>query len=121
MKLCIPIMEDHGLKSVISDHFGGAPFFMIVDTENNGPQTIKNENEHHAHGMCQPIKSLSGYEIDAVVCSGIGAGALNKLNASGIKVFKSSRGKVEDLLTAFNQGGLPEFTPGTTCSHHGNH
>jgi predicted Fe-Mo cluster-binding NifX family protein len=121
MKLCIPVSRDQGLKSAVSAHFGGAPYFVIVDTEDSGLKTVKNENEHHAHGMCHPLKSLSGHDIDAVVCSGIGAGALGKLNASGIKVFQGSHQTVEDLLAAFKKEGLPEFSPGTVCTHHGCH
>lgn len=121
MKLCIPTSDDLGLKSGISGHFGSAPFFLIVDTESGSPQSVKNQNEHHSHGMCQPLKALAGQEIDAVVCTGIGAGALNKLNDSGIKVFKAEGSSVEELLTAFKENKLPEFTAHSVCTTHGCH
>lgn len=121
MKLCIPVSQDLGLKSAISGHFGGAPLFVIIDTETGSLQSVKNQNEHHSHGMCHPLKSLAGHEIDAVVCVGIGAGALNKLNASGIKVFKSDGKTVEDLVGAFKNSSLSEFSPNTVCTTHDCH
>jgi len=121
MKICIPTSQDLGLRSVVGEHFGGAPIFLIVDTETSEFKSAKNQNEHHAHGMCQPLKSLAGHEIDAVVCAGIGAGALNKLNSSGIRVFKTGGGTVEELLPAFQSNSLPEFTTRSVCAHHGCH
>ncbi|MBU1355515.1 MAG: NifB/NifX family molybdenum-iron cluster-binding protein [Candidatus Edwardsbacteria bacterium] len=121
MKLCIPTSDDLGLKSAISGHFGGAPFFLIVDTETGSLQSVKNQNEHHSHGMCQPLKSLAGHEIDAVVCAGIGAGALNKLNASGIKILKATGKTVEQLVAAFKNNSLPEFSAITVCTTHDCH
>ncbi len=41
MKVCIPTSDDLGLKSAISGHFGGAPFFLIVDTDNRLPAVGK--------------------------------------------------------------------------------
>jgi len=121
MKICIPTSQDLGLRSAVSEHFGGAPVFLIVDTETSEIRPVKNQNEHHAHGMCQPLKSLAGHEIDAVVCAGIGAGALNKLNSSGIRVFKSGGGTVEELLSALKGNSLPEFSAQSVCAHHGCH
>lgn len=121
MKICIPTSDDLGLKSAISGHFGGAPFFLIVDTDSESLQSVKNQNEHHSHGMCQPLKSLAGHEIDAVVCTGIGAGALNKLNASGIKVFKAEGKTVEELVAASKNNSLPEFSAKTVCTTHDCH
>lgn len=121
MKLCIPTNDDNGLESSVCEHFGGAPFFMIADTETGAVTSLVNHNEHHAHGMCQPLKSLAGHVVDAVVCSGIGAGALNKLNASGIKVLMASGRTVRDLLDTHKKNSLPEFQPGSVCAHHGCH
>ncbi len=121
MKICIPTSDDLGLKSSISGHFGGAPFFLIVDTETSELTPVKNQNQHHSHGMCQPLKSLAGHEIDAVVCTGIGAGALNKLNASGIKVLKATGTTVEQLVAAYKSNSLPEFPDQTVCTTHSCH
>jgi len=119
MRICIPIDEDKGLASPICSHFGSAPAFLLVDTEDESCRALPNRNHHHSHGMCMPLASLQGEELDAVVVSGIGGGALNKLNAAGIGVYLSNRSNVAETLAAFKEGMLEEVTPGTACSHHG--
>ena len=82
MNICIPISEEKGLESPVCRHFGSAPAFMIVDTEGGEPRTVPNLNQHHAHGMCQPLRALAGEKLDAIVVGGIGAGAVQKLQAA---------------------------------------
>jgi predicted Fe-Mo cluster-binding NifX family protein len=121
MKLCIPVLASKGLKSTVSPHFGGAPYFIIVDTENNAVEEVQNQNEHHAHGMCHPLKSLQGILIDAMICSGIGAGALNKLHQAGIKVYNASGETVEELVNNFKGNKMEEINPDEVCRNHGCH
>ena len=42
MQICIPVVEDKGLQSRVSAHFGSAPAFMIVDTESGACRAIAN-------------------------------------------------------------------------------
>ena len=121
MNICIPITRDNGLQSPVSPHFGSAPIFMIVDTENGSCQAIANRNlHHHAHGMCQPLEQLAGQSVDAMVVGGIGMGALGKLKAASIRVFFSEHPTVEKTVAAFQAGRLREVAPATACAHHGN-
>jgi len=119
MNLCIPVLKDEGLQSRVSGHFGSAPMFMLVDTETSQTTIIDNQNDHHQHGMCMPLQSLAGHDIDSVVVGGIGMGALNKLLAANIKVFQSHLPTVEQTLAAFQQGALQEVSPQTACAGHG--
>jgi len=118
MNLCIPITEDKGLQSPVSGHFGSAPLFAVVDPETGAFRTITNLNAHHSHGACQPLATLAGEGVDAVVVSGIGAGALSKLQASGVRVFLSEQPTVEAVAAAFKTGTLRLATPATACAHH---
>ena len=52
-------------------------------------RAIPNRNEHHAHGMCQPLVAIQGEDIGGIVVGGIGMGALNKLHDGA--GFKSTR------------------------------
>ena len=65
MHICIPVLDDRGLDSQVSAHFGSAPGFMIVDTESGSCRLIGNGNQHHAHGMCQPLAALAGEPVTA--------------------------------------------------------
>jgi len=119
MNICIPVDEDKGLQSQVCAHFGSAPAFMIVDTDTGACRAIVNGNQHHGHGMCMPLQSLRGERIDGMVVGGIGMGALNKLNASNIKVYVSEHATVGEVVIASKAGRLKLMQPGMACAQHG--
>lgn len=118
MNLCLPVTRNLGLKSPVSAHFGSAPLFLVVDTATGTCREIPNRNEHHAHGMCQPLESLAGERFDGIVVGGIGQGALSKLQATGVRVFRANAGTVEDAIAALTSGALQEVTPASACAGH---
>jgi predicted Fe-Mo cluster-binding NifX family protein len=91
---------------------------MIVDTDSNDCRAIPNQNQHHAHGMCQPLAVLQGEQIDGMVVGGIGMGALNKLNAASIQVFVSNYATVAETIAAYKAGTLQVMQPGMACAGH---
>jgi predicted Fe-Mo cluster-binding NifX family protein len=119
MKVCFAVKEFKGLDSEVYGHFGSAPSFALIDTESGNVSEIVNADKEHTHGQCSPIKALGGSDIDGVVVGGIGGGALGKLAALGIDVFKASASTVQDNLTIMNKDGLPKFMPNMTCGGHG--
>jgi len=119
MKVCFPVSKVEGLESEVYGHFGSAPAFIVVDTENDNIITIKNGDQDHEHGMCNPVKALNNQHIDALVVSGIGAGALTKLNQQGITVFQAKAQKVRENIRLLQDRNLPEFMPQHTCAGHG--
>ncbi len=119
MNVCIPVLKDEGLQSRLSAHFGSAPMFLLLDTDTNQTTAVRNDNAHHAHGMCHPLGILAGHPVDAVVVGGIGMGALNKLKAANIRVYQSSLRTVAETLTAFQAGSLPEVDTSAACAAHG--
>ncbi len=117
MNLCIPVTEGKRLQSPVSGHFGSAPFFAIVDRDTGACRIVPNRDAQHSHGACQPLASLAGEGVDAVVVGGIGAGALSKLQAAGVSVFLSEEPTVEAVLAALKAGTLQLATPATSCAH----
>jgi predicted Fe-Mo cluster-binding NifX family protein len=126
MRVCFPVQHDEGFESKVYNHFGSAPLFVIVDTEKNVAGMIKNRDQHHVHGACNPIQALDNQNIDAVVVGGIGAGALGKLNQSGIKVYRAQSQTIKENIALFASQALTEFTlqgccggqsHGDTCAH----
>lgn len=118
MKVCFPTETVEGLESRVYGHFGSAPGFVIVDTETRAIEEIDNQDLHHAHGLCQPIKALGGRDVDAVAVGGIGMGALMKLQAQGIKVYRAAEGTVAENVGLIRERKLPEFEAGLTCAGH---
>ncbi len=121
MKICVPTETNEGVNALVYGHFGSAPYFTIYDTQTNTAEVIDNANQHHAHGMCQPMGALTGKNVDAVVTGGMGARAVQKLNEGGVKVYRAIPGTVADIAGQFTKGGLEELTVHNACSHHGCH
>jgi predicted Fe-Mo cluster-binding NifX family protein len=68
--------------------------------------------------MCQPLKALGGFKVDAVVVAGIGMGALMKLQAQGIKVYRGAEGTIQQNIDLIQDGKLPQFSEEHTCAGH---
>ncbi|MEA4827894.1 MAG: NifB/NifX family molybdenum-iron cluster-binding protein [Clostridium sp.] len=121
MKVCIPVKENKGVESIPYNHFGSAPYFIIYDTESKEIKTIENGDLNHAHGMCQPLKALSGEKVDVVLVGGIGAGAINKLKSQSIKVCRVVEGTIEENIELLKEDKLVEFSINNICSNHDCH
>lgn len=119
MKVCVPVSENNGLRSSVYSHFGSAPMFMLVDTDNGAVTPLENGNQHHAHGMCQPLAALAGHPVEVVLVGGIGRGALMKLEAGGIQVYLANEGTVEQAVQQLKAGLLRRVTVNDACGGHG--
>ncbi|OGV48082.1 MAG: hypothetical protein A2X49_12775 [Lentisphaerae bacterium GWF2_52_8] len=123
MRICIPTSTSEGKKAAVNGHFGSTPFFAILDSDSAAIEFIENPNQHHSHGMCQPLSYLAGKDIDVVICEGMGARAVQKLKDAGIKAFRGTRkyGNVEELFEAFKKGEMEEISIENACMEHDCH
>ncbi len=121
MRVCIPTKTNAGQQAEVHDHFGSAPYFTIYDMQEDICEIVDNSNRHHAHGACHPLDVLDDKSINAVICSGMGKRAIEKLNEAGIRVYRASGAKVEEIVKEYHVGGLEEITAKTACGHHGCH
>jgi predicted Fe-Mo cluster-binding NifX family protein len=119
MKIAFPVLEDAGMDSTVYTHFGSAPVFLIVDPANSAVTSVKNRDQHHAHGACNPMRALDDQRVDAVVVGGIGAGALAGMSRMGISVHRSQAATVKENLALLASCGLPVIGPHGTCGGHG--
>jgi predicted Fe-Mo cluster-binding NifX family protein len=124
MKLCFPVAHDRGLDSHIHPHFGSTPIFLVVDTETGATRSIANGSCEHEHGHCDPLAALAGADVNAIVVSGIGAGALERLRAADVDVYFSGPMTVATALAAIRGRVLRPMRPedalarGLGCGHH---
>jgi predicted Fe-Mo cluster-binding NifX family protein len=89
---------------------------MVFDTDQQEQGVVSAATA----GSCQcgsPL--LANLEVDAVVCGGIGAGAMQRLSKRGITVYATEASTVAESLKLLNQGGLTELVPGTCNANHG--
>jgi len=118
MKVCFAVQKDDGVESVIYGHFGSAPAFIVVDTELDKAVTVSNRDLNHVHGACNPIQAIGGLKPDAVVVGGIGAGAINRLNAEGVRVYRAAAETVKQNLALLKESKLPELSVQNACAGH---
>jgi len=121
MNICVPVENSDGLKSKVYGHFGSAPFFAICELETGKVEFLDNGNQRHEHGQCNPLGAITGKAVTAILVGGIGARALQHLNAGGIKVYRSPEGPLSQAIERFNKKELPEILPADCCQGHGCH
>jgi predicted Fe-Mo cluster-binding NifX family protein len=119
MKVGFAVQVNEGLDSIVYAHFGSAPAFVIVDTDLQQISAVNNSNEHHVHGACNPVMALGGNSIDAMVVGGIGPGAIMKLNAMGVKVYRAGAPTVKENIALLGNKGLQELSMDDSCQEHG--
>ena len=118
MKVGFAVQTNEGIESRVFDHFGSAPVFIIVEQDGQDISAVNNRDLHHVHGACNPIMALDGQSVDAMVVGGIGAGALRKLNAMGIKVFGAAAPTIKENLALLKDNKLQELTENHSCRGH---
>ena len=118
MKVGFAVNSNEGVESKVYNHFGSAPAFIIVDTDETEVLTINNQDLHHVHGACNPIMALDGKSVDAMIVGGIGAGALTKLNALGIRVYGAGALTVKENLALLTDNKLQELSIYNSCQSH---
>ena len=117
MKICIPTLNQNGLESTLSSHFGRANVFAIVDDETNEIRFIQNTGQHHGGGMT-PAELIRNEGVHVVLCGGLGVKAVRLFEQQGIHVYNQASGTVNEALKAYKAGTLPEATDATACQEH---
>ena len=117
MKLCIPTMQHGGLDDSVSDHFGRAPTFTIVDTETDEVLVIKNRSEHMG-GLGKPPEHVAKTGAKVMLCSGLGPRAIDMLAGFGIEVFVGATGTVREAMQLWKDGKLTPANYDVACKEH---
>ena len=107
MKICVPVDADRGLDSPVSAHFGRASHFAVVV---HRPVAGNGCGRHAGH--------LRRLGVDAVVCHGIGRGALAALRDAGIDALIAPEPSVRSVLDAVAGGRVADFDPSGACAGH---
>ena len=104
-----------GLENEIFEHFGHAPYFLLVDINGKrvvNVKTLKNPYaEEHMPG--QVPKLLSENNVKILICRGVGRRAMEMFRQFGIEVIRGAQGKASQVIEAYLKGELvsKEYKP----------
>jgi len=120
MRLLIPTNDTNGAEAQLSGHFGRAPYYAIADTDADTVTIVANPAVAHGHGECVPTSGIFGDGgYDAVVCQGIGRGAINRLTEAGVSVYVSDGPDVASAIASFRRSSLHVAGTADACSGSG--
>jgi predicted Fe-Mo cluster-binding NifX family protein len=118
MKVCIPTMEKGGMDDELSEHFGGAPTFTIIDTETKDVKIVQNQSDHFG-GAGKPPEHIENLGAKVVICRGIGPKAMIMLRDFGIDVYIGSTGNANNAFEMWSSGKLEKASIQNACQGHG--
>lgn len=108
MKIAFPITRDNGLKSLISERFGVAEKFMIVDLDTREFEIVANQKKEE-NASCKTGVFAKETTVDAVVTSCIGDGSLRGLTTANIRVYAAQGGSIAENLELMKNNELKLF------------
>ncbi len=121
VRLVVPSSEEKGLDSQLSQHFGRAPFYVVVDLDEKGniisDSSIPNTSEHFG-GVGVPPDRIIQLKPNALVTYGLGSKALAMFQTAGVAVLRTEANTVREVVSAYNNNELQELTEGCQHAHH---
>lgn len=106
--ICIPTLDESGLLSHISTHFGKASYFTFIKLQNGKIKEITaiEDSCRHNGGSGIPAELILDMKVDVLICGGLGTKAKSMLQRNGIEVISGASGKVKDIFDEWKVGML---------------
>jgi predicted Fe-Mo cluster-binding NifX family protein len=121
VRIVVPVSDDRGIDAQLSQHFGRAPFYAIIDLDEEGhvigQGTIANTSEHFGGAGVPPDRILQ-LRPRALITYGLGPKALRVFQDAGVAVLRTEANTVRDVVRAYNNNELQELTQGCHEAHH---
>ena len=120
-RVVVPVLDEAGISSKLSQHFGRAPFFAVVEIETNGDilnlRFQPNRSEHFG-GAGRPPDVILGFEPNVVITFGMGPRAMQRFQVAGVAVMQATSDNLDEVLAAFSKEELNELTEGCRDARH---
>ncbi len=123
MLVGIPSSSKNLEEGIVFEHFGRAPYYLIINEEvtdegrdsNEGVEVMKViEN----NGEMLPAIVLWKEKVNVVIIKNIGQKAFLILNKQGIRVFRAKYDRVVDNIKALRNNELEELSIQNCCTGH---
>lgn len=121
MKIAVTAENDNGLDSMVAQHFGHAPYFMLVDVENGEVTAVRGVANPfaEAHQPGQIPNFIQQQKADVILSGGMGGRAIEFFEQAGIKAATGASGTVRQALEHYFGGKLKEAAPCDESVAHG--
>ncbi len=110
-------MDEGGYDDLVSQHLGRAPTFTVIDLDDNQVQVVKNTSDHMG-GVGKPPELVAKTGAKVVICSGVGAKAVDMLQSYGIQVFIDAKGTAREAVEMWREGKLRVASHDIACREH---
>lgn len=100
----------------IFQHFGHTEQFKVYDVE-DGQVVRAQVLDANGYGHGALAGFLHAFQVDVLICGGIGGGAINALSEAGIDLYPGIDGSADLAVARLLRGELPKRTD-VRCSHH---
>lgn len=121
VRVVVPVVDEKGMNALLSEHFGRAPFFAVVDINEKGEvvdlKTIPNVSEHFG-GTGHPPHRILQLSPDAVITHGMGPRGLSIFQNARVAVVRATANTVKEVIKAYTKDELTELTEGCLHAHH---
>lgn len=121
MKIAVTAETNNGLDSMVAQHFGHAPFFILVDMEDNevcAVQTVANPFAT-GHQPGQIPRFIKEQNANVILSGGMGGRAIQFFEQYGIQAATGASGTVRQSLENFFGGVLTDAAPCAESVEHG--
>jgi predicted Fe-Mo cluster-binding NifX family protein len=117
MKIAVPITKENQ----IDGHFGHCESYGVFSiSEKNDIVEIKSVESPQGCGCKSDIASvLAADGVTVMLAGGIGGGAINVLNNSGIEVIRGCSGDATEVVKLYISGKVEDS--GSSCHQHESH
>jgi predicted Fe-Mo cluster-binding NifX family protein len=124
-RIMMPVEDEAGLEAQVAHHFGRAPYFAIVELDENQKtskvKTEPNRSEHMGGASGHSHESFLALKPDVVVAYTMGPGALSTFQNAGVTILKATENTVKGNVELFKEGKLKELAGGCEHAHHHEH
>lgn len=109
MKVAFPVKENKGLESILDEHFGTAPQFLIVDTDTLSVDICENQKLQSGDAKCKTGVFKKDDTVDAVVTRCMGDGSRRNLSKDNIQIYQAQENTVIANLELLKSEALKPF------------
>jgi predicted Fe-Mo cluster-binding NifX family protein len=121
MRIVVPVSEEGEIDARLSQHFGRAPYYAVIDLDDEGEvigqKTIANTSEHFG-GVGHPPDRIIQLKPMALITYGMGPRALKIFQSAKVAVLRTNANTVQEVVKAYNNDELEELTQGCQHAHH---